>query len=144
MANRQHNAILGDLLIELSRCLLQYVGEGWPWTAGDDTEQRTIDELVARQKQGVAKLADLLSSRRVAIDFGTYPTEFTDLQYLALDHLLGQLVESQRALVDLFGRAVTDCAGDDAAMAVVEEIHVTERENLSRLQELAANRTATV
>ena len=138
MADTHCNDVLGDLLIDLSRCLLQYVGEGWPWTAGDESEQQIIDELVARQKQGVARLAELLSSRRVSIDFGTYPTDYTDLQYLALDHLLGQLVVSQQALVDLFGYATTNCAADRQAVVIVEDIHAAERDNLSQLQVLAA------
>lgn len=140
MADTHHNEILGDLLIELSRCLVQYVGEGWPWTASDATEHLSVDEIVIRQKQGVVRLADLLHSRRVAIDFGAYPTEYTDLQYLALDHLLGQLVAGQAALVDLFSQAADNCAGDPEAVAVVKEIHQIERENLDRLRELLASR----
>ena len=142
MADTHHNDILGDLLVEQSRCLLQYVGECWPWVADDDAEHRTIDDMVARQQQGVARLADLLNGRRQSIDFGTYPTEFTNLQYIALSHLLGQLVESQQALVNVFGRAATDCIDDVEAGSVIEQIHATERDNLSRLQEMAAKQAS--
>lgn len=140
MSNVQHNAVLADVVIDLSRCLLQYVGESWPWTASDEAEQQVIDNLVARQQQSVAKLADILHRRRNFIDFGAYPTEFTDLQYLALDHLLDQLVTSERALVDALGQAVTAVAGDDEAQAALESSLTVERDNLGRLEELAASR----
>ncbi len=142
MADIHHNSILSDLLVEQSRCLLQYVGECWPWMSGDDAERCRIDELVTRQQQGVGRLADLLNGRRQSIDFGTYPTEFTDLQYLAFSHLLGLLVENQQALVNVFQHAATDSAEDVQAATVIEEIHATERDNLSRLQEIAAKQAS--
>jgi hypothetical protein len=142
MADTHHNSLIADLLIEQSRCLLQYVGECWPWVADDDTERSVIDAMVARQQQGVARLVNLLNGRRQTIDFGTYPTEFTDLQYLALSHLLGLLVQSQQALVDLFGRAATDAADDVEAAALIEDIHAIEGENLGRLQEMAAKQAS--
>ena len=142
MADIHHNSLIADLLIEQSRCLLQYVGECWPWMADDDAERSVIDAMVARQQQGVARLVNLLNGRRQAIDFGTYPTEFTDLQYLALSHLLGLLVESQQALVDLFGHAATESADDVQAAAIIEDIHTVERENLDRLRELAAKQAS--
>jgi hypothetical protein len=142
MADIHHNSILSDLLIEQSRCLLQYVGECWPWMADDETERGAVDEMVVRQRQGVARLVDLLNGRRQSIDFGTYPTEFTDLQYLALSHLLGLLVESQQALVNLLEHAAKDSAADVEAAAVIKEIHATECENLSRLQKMAAKQSS--
>lgn len=144
MSNVQHNAVLADVVIDLSRCLLQYVGESWPWTDGDEAEQQVIDNLVARQQQSVAKIADILLCRRKYIDFGAYPTEFTDLQYLALDHLLDQLVTTERALVDAIGQAVTAVSGDDEAQAALESALTVERENLGRLEELAASRKSAV
>jgi hypothetical protein len=140
MSNVQHNDVLADVVIDLSRCLLQYVGESWPWTPGDAAEHEVIENLVVRQQQNVANLADILLRRRKYIDFGAYPTEFTDLQYLALDHLLDQIVASERALVDTIGQAVTTAAGDDEAQTALESSLTVERENLGRLEELAASR----
>ncbi|MBT6154811.1 MAG: hypothetical protein HOL01_02185 [Planctomycetaceae bacterium] len=142
MADTHHNSLIADLLIEQSRCLLQYAGECWPWMADDDAERSVIETMVARQQQGVARMANLLNGRRQTIDFGAYPTEFTDLQYLALSHLLGLLVESQQALVDAIDQTATHCAVDVEAVAIIVEIHTIERENLGRLQELAAKQAS--
>jgi hypothetical protein len=142
MADIHHNSILSDLLVEQSRCLLQYVGECWPWMSGDDAERCSIDELVIRQQQGVGRLATLLDNRRQTIDFGTYPTEYTDLQYLAFSHLLGLLIKNQQALVNVFQHAATDSADDAQAATVIEEIHSAERDNLSHLQEIAAKQAS--
>ena len=138
MAETEKNQELQDLLVYLTRSMLQYVGECWPWTGNHPEERQVIDELVARQRSEIAKLVDLLDARRQPIDFGSYPTEFTDLHYLALDHLLGELIEAEQALVETIEQISRDCAGDAEAETVVKEILAAERENLERLRELAA------
>ncbi len=142
MAGHQKNAELGELLVDLARCLLQYVGECWPWTGEDESDKRTIDELVARQKQSIGRLVELLNRRRRLIDFGAYPTDFTDLHFLALHHLLGRLVGNQQACVDMLAQAAGQCAGDEEAAALIDEVLSGERKNLDRLRDLAAQHTA--
>lgn len=142
MADSQQNAVLAGLLIDLSRSMLQYVGECWPWTGDNEGERRTIEELVARQQRAIARLVELLDRRRWPIHFGTYPGEFTDLHYLALEHLLGRLIEQEEALIEEIGRAASDCRGDDEAVALIEQIEAEERENLDRLKSLAREHTA--
>ena len=117
--------------------MLQYVGESWPWTRFDaGTERETIGRLVARQQEQVARLTSLLSIRRWTIDFGTYPTDYTDLHFVALDYLLAQLIESGRAFaVELEQTAAT--LQDEQAAALVNVILVDEREIVSQLQQLA-------
>lgn len=142
MADNQQNAAISQLLIDLSHCLLQYVGECWPWTAVDGREQQAIVEAVTRQKRSIGSLVNLLDGRRQPVDFGTYPTEFTDLQYLSITHLLGQLVDDERAVVYLLEQAAQTCAGDGEAGGVVEQILADEREILSQVSALAAQHTA--
>jgi hypothetical protein len=138
MADKHSNAVLGGLLVELARCLLQYVGESSPWTGGDEAERRAINEIVARQQGEIAELAALLDARREPVRLGAYPTDFTDLQYLSLEYLLGRIIENEESLLDLMDRAAADCRGDDEALALIERLSADERENLRRLRELAS------
>lgn len=117
--------------------MLQYVGESWPWTRFDAASEReTITRLVARQQEHVARLTSLLSERRWKIDFGTYPTDYTDLHFVALEYLLAQLVESGRAFAAELERTAATLK-DEQAASLVTSILADEREIVSQLQQLA-------
>lgn len=135
------NSQLNLLLVQISRSLLQYVGECWPWSSADEGALQTeIDDLVERQRVHVAALAETLVQRRLVIDFGTYPTEFTDLHFLALDYLLAQLVDNQTEVVDHITRAISLCSGDRSCVEMLQQIHAEEREILNELTKMAASR----
>jgi hypothetical protein len=135
---------LNQLLIRLYRGLLPYVEECWPWSGGVHSiaERAAIDALALGRKRNVGKLVELLSARGWTIEFGNYPTEYTDLHYLGLDYLLGQLISEEEALVADLDRNVA-CFSDDAeAAALVSEIAAEERSNLAKLRELATKQKA--
>lgn len=135
------NETLNDLLINLGKSLLQYVGEAWPWVEeGAEAEHATITALVARQQVYVGALSHILSERGHVIDFGTYPTEYTDLHYVALDYLLSQLVENEAALVDDIRVALERCAGDVQAAALLQEVLRDQQEIAAAVRELARSR----
>jgi hypothetical protein len=132
------SADLNDLLVDLGRSLLQYVGECWPWVPADAARaQADIERLVARQRENVARLTELLIRRNGAIDFGTFPTEYTDLHYVALDYLLELLITAEESLVAEVERARALC--DDAeAAALLDDILVDERDIVAELRRLAS------
>jgi hypothetical protein len=138
MPNASTFIALNQLLIDLGRSLLQYVGECWPWS-GYETEEthRKIDELVAIQRQDVLQLGMLLDEAQWTIEKGTYPTEYTDLHYVALSYLLDQLVLNQKAIVEEAQRAKAQCEGDPEARKLVSEIHSTQQRILAELEALA-------
>ena len=92
------NDQLNGLLIDIGRSFLQYVGECWPWTV-QSAERKAIAELVLRQSEDIARLANALDAAGHAIDFGTYPTEYTDKHFVTLDFLVNLLEENQRDVV---------------------------------------------
>ena len=137
------NEQLNQVLIDLTRSLLQYVGECFPWSAADaSTEQETINQAVVRQKVHISRLADLLDLRQTTIDFGTYPTEYTSLHYLALEHLLSQLADSEQNLIQELEQSIQICGDDTAAVEILERALADEHENLTVLQELAQSHSA--
>lgn len=135
------NAKLNHLLISLSRSLLQYVGEAWPWTSYTESdERRKIDELVARQKVQIARLVDLLASRSWPIDFGSYPTEYTDLHYVALDYLFHELVANQQAIVGEIAQTLLLGDHDNETAQFLNNLRSDQQSALQQLQSLAASR----
>ena len=136
------NAALNQLLIDLGRSLLQYVGESWPWTASTSSARQTVEKLVAQQQKSVAALAEMLSERAVPIDFGSYPTEYTDLQYLSLQFLLGELVRGGAEDVASVKSTIDECRSDAEAASLLEAILKSQTKILDELKTLQASATA--
>lgn len=140
-ANSISNNRLNDLLIDVGRSLLQYTSECWPWaSAGEADTQRALDQMAAEQRDVVAALVDLLAERGHAIDFGTYPTEYTSLHYVAVDYLLSQLVANQQSVLKECEAAAAATAADDVAKSLLDDIVVSERKHLDDLRKLEAQR----
>ena len=76
MPDNPNNTDLKQLLVNLGRSFLQYVGQCWPWTDVDaQAERETISSLVARQQAHIASLTDLLDRRDGSVDSGSFPME---------------------------------------------------------------------
>lgn len=133
------NEQLNQALLRLHRNLLQYAAESWVWSGSARTREReTLDRIVSEQKQAVAALADLLFSRYHTIEFGTYPTEFTDLHYVSLDFLHGQIVAEQTGRVRDLERIQTDVASDAQAASLLAKIVSAARGHLQQLREVTS------
>lgn len=133
---------LNKLFILLHRSLLQYVGECWPWTAEDGKQTEilaTIKGLIAAQKQHEAALAQPLTESGWVLDFGGYPTLYTDLHYVSLTYLLKQIVVSQSQIVAAFDAAAQ--AYPDSPL--LKRIADSERGTLKTVQSLSATPAAT-
>jgi hypothetical protein len=141
VAHTFSNDRLNELLIGLGRSLLQYVGESWPWTPGDDVEEKSvIDRLVAQQRESVAHLAALLDERGHLIDPGAYPTDYTSLHYVALDYLLGRLVAQQQELAGDARTALQDSQGDEEVEMLLTGVATQAEQHREELSKLVAAR----
>ena len=128
------NAKLNDMVINLGRSLLQYLNESWLWTT-DESAAQTIQEMAARQKEHTAALVNLLESMDHDVDHGTYPTEYTDLHYLSLDFVIGQLINNQESIVSSLKsihRSALSSEGGD----LIDRIQSGEQAILESLQAL--------
>lgn len=137
MTTPQRNRELNDVLISVGNSLLQYVGECWPWTPEDAASiHPAMESLIERQKQQIARIVDLLVARAWPIEFGTYPTDYTDLHFVALDYLLPQLVDGEQALIDELEQARLRCSDDPEAQTLLAEIQDQQREIVLGLQDI--------
>lgn len=139
MALIQHNAKLNQLVIDLGRSLLQFVGEVSPWTPRNaESTRETVARLVSRQRDDVARLTELLMDRGHTVDFGMYPAEYTDLHFLSLKSLLPRVIANQEALVTELDEAAHTCVDDPDAVSVFRDILNSERANTEELKTLRA------
>jgi hypothetical protein len=139
MSDRGHNnQLLNQLLIALYRSLLQYVRDAWPWSGANSQEERNqLVALAEKQRAQCERLINLLYDRRWPVDFGTYPTEYTDLHYVGLGYLLTLLSTDERELLNDVDRAIQGSAGDFDALRLLEEIRREQAAIAGRLEELA-------
>ncbi|MGD9856553.1 MAG: hypothetical protein AB7U20_16520 [Planctomycetaceae bacterium] len=139
MAETVSSAQLNDLLIAIGRSLLQYVCESWPWSAsGSEGIGLTLDRLAAEQRQDVGILVRLLASRGEIVDFGTYPTEYTSLHYVAVDYLLDKLVQNQEVIVRAGDHLAKASESDPEFAELLRRIASNQHRRLDELRQLAA------
>ena len=139
MARIQHNAKLNQLVVDLGRSLLQFVGEVSPWTPANAAATRdAVARLVSQQQRDVTRLTDLLVARGCPIDFGMYPADFTDLHFVSLKSLLPRVIASQEALVAELDEAAHTCIDDPEAVMILGEVLSSERAGTEELKTLKA------
>ena len=135
--SQQTESVLNGVLIDMARSFLQYVAESWPWVS---TESQSIEEQVlviaARQRQDVSDIVDFLTAREFPIDFGTFPTEYTDLQFLALGALFKSLHNSQSIVLTSIDSAINAVGGDEEAAGLLTAIRTRQEDAASALKEL--------
>jgi hypothetical protein len=137
--SQQSEVVLNNVLIDMARSFLQYVAESWPWV---DAQVQSIEQQVivvaARQRQDVAEIVTLLTSREHFIDFGSFPTEYTDLQFIALDALFDGLNRSQASVLHSLATAIVDAraTGDNEAADLLTAIRIRQQDAATALQEL--------
>ena len=136
-----HNAKVNDLVIDLSHSLLQYAADTGVWSDSEASRQ-TLEKAAAQQRRDVGRLIDLLTERGWPIDSGTYPTDFTDLQFLSLEYLLPRIIEDQQGLVEELEEAVHTCIDDAAAVALLREALENERHIAAELRALSTKAVA--
>lgn len=130
---------INNALISLSRSFLQYVAESWPWVDVDAQQvEDQLQVLAARQRQDVGDIVQLLTDRDWFIDFGTYPTEYTDLHFISLASIFDWLLNGQSQIADRLAEALTSLkeAGDTAASELLETVALRQNDLASAIKEL--------
>lgn len=139
MTCQDNEILLNNTLIQMSCSFLQYVSESWPWVRLEATSiEEQVRVLAARQRQDVGEIVSLLTAREYHIDFGSFPTEYTDQQFLGLNMLIGRLKHSQKLICDRISAAVIslETAGDSEASDVLRAVGQHEADILKALSEI--------
>ncbi len=135
----QTDLILNGVLIDMARSFLQYVAESWPWVSSDgQSVESQVLVIAERQRQDVADIAALLNEREHFIDFGSFPTEYTDLQFIALGALFEPIHNSQATVLASISSALEQirAEGDEEAATLLEAVQIRQQEAANALKEL--------
>jgi hypothetical protein len=130
-------AILQELVRRQSRSLLQYVGDAFPWTTREEqAAPAELQKIVEEERQGAADAVALLLRRHQMPPYlGSYPMDFTTINYVSLDHLLPLLVDDERRAIAGLERDVA-AVSDPEARGLVQAILDKKRAHLACLTAL--------
>lgn len=139
MTCQDNEILLNNVLIQMARSFLQYVAESWPWVSTETASvESQVRVLAARQRQDVSELAAFLAGREHFIDFGSFPTEYTDQQFLSLQALIGRMKASHQLVCSRIANTVTSLhtAGDVEASQLMVTLESHERDILKALGDI--------
>lgn len=139
MVDARTQALLQDIVRRASRSMLQYVGESYPWAGDGEVQLLTqVQAVIAEEERAVEGLATFLRKRRIGIPYlGSYPENFTNLNYVSIDYLLPRLLDWQRSWVGILERDAAEIT-DAEAKAEVNELVATARRHLDGLEMIVA------
>jgi hypothetical protein len=137
MMDARTQVLLQDLVRRASRSMLQYVGEAYPWTADTEADLlANVHNVIAEEEQAVEGLAAFLRKKRVSIGYlGSYPQNFTNLNFVSLDYLMPRLLDWQRKWVGVLEKDAAQI-GETEASAEVAILVAIARRHLGELEKL--------
>ena len=138
MATSGDPAFLHGLVRKEARCLLQYVGDAFPWTSARDFGKRDALLLMSRREREALDrvIRACIKAKTGNPVLGAYAERFMDLNFLAIDYLIPRLLEDQERRVKELEWAVLTVP--EFAREPLHELLRVKREDLAMLRELAA------
>ena len=128
---------LNRLYLIENRSLAMYMVDACPWThAGDAKASQVMANIVSDQKVMSQRLADLIDARGGRLHNGSFPMQFTDLNMVSLEYLVGEVARLLRQDIESIRAAVEKLAGDREAQELAEEILGAEQAHLEALEDL--------
>jgi hypothetical protein len=138
MIDTRTQALLQDLVRRASRSMLQYVGEAYPWAPNTDGDLLAkVQAVIREEEEAIESLATFLRKKRIPLGYlGSYPQNFTNLNYVTLDYLMPRILDWQRKWVAVLEKDAS-LIKDAEADAEVFKLVATARRHLDELQKLA-------
>lgn len=138
--------ILQSIFRRLSRSLLQYVRDAFPWTTTVDQDRlQVLRVLIDAEEKADARLGAFLRRRRIPLPYiGPYPQTFTNINYVTLDYVLPHLIAQEKAEIVELERDVAKLWDDLEAREQAQAILDMSRKHLVALEELSARSPAAV
>ncbi len=137
MQDPKTQARLQAILRRESRSLLQYVRDSFPWTRPEEKEALAqLQTLIGEEQPAITAFAKFLVRNRIPVPhLGSYPVDFTTLNFVSLDHLLPMLVDAEdRCIRDLENDVIT--LTDPDSRAEIQKLLDMKRQHRKTLEAL--------
>jgi hypothetical protein len=132
-------ALVQEIVRRESISLLNYVGDAFPWTTSRGTAALArLQELVHAHREAIAEVGRFLAKKRTPVGYiGSYPANFTTINYLSLDYVLPRLAADEARGVAQLERDLKQLT-DSEAQAAVQKLLAVKRDHHKTLELLAA------
>jgi hypothetical protein len=137
--NPQNVALVQEIVRRESLSMLNYVGDAFPWTPSRGVPVLArIQELVHAHREAVGELGTFLTRKRMPVGYiGSYPTNFTTINFLSLDYLLPRLAADEARGVAALEQNLM-AISDPEAQGQVKKLLAVKRQHQQALELLAA------
>jgi hypothetical protein len=137
--NPQDVALVQAIVRRESLAMLNYIGDAFPWTTSRGVSALArLQEIVHGHREAVAELGRFLTKKRTPVGYiGSYPANFTTINFLSLDYMLPRLVADEARGVAQLEKNLADLT-DAEAKAQVQKLLAIKRDHLKALELLAA------
>lgn len=128
--------IIARQIVRDGRSLLQYVGEAFPYVPARAEQARYRFEALGREQQAaVGRLVRFLQRHHATPPvLGAFPSVFTTINFVALDHLMAPLQEEEQSAIADLERQLASLPEGDARTLLADYLDMKRR----HLQELKA------
>ena len=133
--------LLSRLISMGSSSLLQYVSESFPWSADPaHAALDTVMTLARVERDAVTLITRHLQKRHLRLPkFGSYPSHYTNINFVSLEYLLPKLVaEQEKEIAEIVSRLLRE--EDEEVRRLAQSFLEMKRGHLQSLQELATNK----
>jgi hypothetical protein len=128
-----------------SLSMLMYIGQAYPWTTvQQEGSLAELKRIVDAEREAIAALGQYLTRHRVPVpSANSYPSSFTTLNFLSLQHILPRLIAQQRGSIvaleiDLPAIQDTNARAELTQLLQLKEKHLREMELLATPQPASA------
>jgi hypothetical protein len=137
MIDSKTDTLLQQIVRREGRSLLQYVSEAYPWiTADEKVAVLQLEALIAEERDAIGRLIDLLARRNHTYPYlGSYPTAFTSINFVSLEHLLPMLVDYEARSLGELECDLAEITSPEA-LAIVQEMVDMKQRHLGLLKSL--------
>jgi hypothetical protein len=137
-ANRLQAIVRREML-----SVLMYVGQAYPWTTVKQNGQLAeVHRIVAEERAAISSLGLYLTRHRAALPWiGSYPTSFTTINFLSLEHILPRLIAFERGSLAEMDKDLPAIHEADAKEQITRLIQM-KREHLRELELLVTPQPA--
>ncbi len=129
---------LQEIMRRESLSVLMYVGQAYPWTtARNNAALGELKRIIDEEREAIHALGVFLMRRRASLPWvGSFPTSFTTINFLSLEHILPRLIDYEQKSIPLLEKDLHAIQDADArtkvrALLEVKQQHVRELELLA-------------
>lgn len=138
----QSTVALERLLAVEYRSLAMYLADATGRSyEGDRRIAEAIDLIAADQRELSQRIGALLSERIGRVEVPAFPMDFTDTHFLALEHLLGELIARQKRSLAIVERCRELLADDPEGRTLAAEALGAKKAHLEMLEGLTRDKS---